>query len=101
MNPVDGYIIPLVDKKWFTSNAIEPFKLNKEVDERYFDWKKYSQAVELNMQIRGDSSQWQRALFVSSQLGKYITDLITEKKWLGPEATEGEMHYDLLFYTRY
>lgn len=95
-NPENGFILPLINHAWQRGMPIEPFTLNPNVGERYLDWTTFEEKLEMHLLLKGPVSQWQKALYAASALGKVITELVLEKHWMAKAPIEGVRHFDLL-----
>lgn len=95
-NPVGGYVIQLVNNSWQRGATMDPFVLNPVVAERFSEWCDYVKRLETHLKLKGDASQWQRALYVASALGPTISGLVNRKKWISKLPIEGCQHYDLV-----
>lgn len=95
-NPGDLHIIKLIREKWGQGQRMNPFVINPFPNERSYDWKLYAEELESAIALRGEASQWQKALFVSASVGPGLHEYILTHQWLSKKPLEGEMHYDLL-----
>lgn len=92
--PIDGYLLPLISTQWQRGNPIAPFVQNPVIGDRYIDWRNYVEDLDMHLRLRGQASQWQMALFVGSALGKVVSDLVRENKWIPQHPVEGVRHFD-------
>lgn len=95
-NPGKNFIVKLINKKWTDGPKPEQFVLSSVVGDRYVDWKQYVENLKMQIKLKGDASQWQKALYVASFTGKDIEGLIQRKKWIPKRPTEGVKYFDVL-----
>lgn len=50
----------------------------------------------MQIKLKGDASQWQKALYVASFTGKEVEGLIRKKKWIPKTPQEGVKYYDVI-----
>lgn len=87
-------VIPLIREKWGTSSLAMEFKESLNPMERAYDWSNYAADLNRAIEWRGEASQWQRALYVTTNVGEAVRAHINEHAWMSPQPVEGVKHYD-------
>lgn len=89
-------VIPLVKAKWDVGTHLDKFTISPIAHHRYGDWLDYEDRIKHLLSSKPAASQWQKALFVITNVGDSLASIIRAESMMEPVPVEGLMHYDVL-----